>query len=163
MYDIHNIHDTGYRSFFPAILILPLLSLPIPSFNSLHFPSHPFIFNSLAFHIPFFPSLAFSSLSFIISSLPISSRRFPLPPPYILYSLHCHTYLHGCFHITVIFHVMSFHFSFVETRHVLCTDNTHIGLSDSGWDVCLVGTYKPKQDCLVYSFGYVITANWYFI
>ena len=49
-------------------------------------------------------------------------------------------------------------FRLVGELHIECLDIRHMGQKgDGGWDICLSPPFTPKQnDCLVYSFGYVM-------
>ena len=45
-------------------------------------------------------------------------------------------------------------YSLITTRHVMCANMQRMGKAgDGGWDICVSEPYKPKTDCLVYSFG----------
>ncbi len=44
---------------------------------------------------------------------------------------------------------------FATLKDVYCKDSIRLGHEgDGGWDMCLTGPYHPRNDCLVYSFGY---------
>ena len=45
-------------------------------------------------------------------------------------------------------------YSLITTRQVMCANMQRMGnTGDGGWDICVSEPYKPKNDCLVYSFG----------
>ena len=45
-------------------------------------------------------------------------------------------------------------YNLITTRHVMCANMQRTGRAgDGGWDICVSEPYKPKNDCLVYSFG----------
>lgn len=47
-------------------------------------------------------------------------------------------------------------FRFHSHLHYNCTESVRLGnVADGGWNACLAGPFKPKETCLVYSFGSV--------
>lgn len=51
--------------------------------------------------------------------------------------------------------------SYASELQVICPESLRLGnKADGGWDVCIYSSYKPKQPCLVYSFG--INNDWSF-
>ncbi|GFR84738.1 hypothetical protein ElyMa_002424700 [Elysia marginata] len=46
--------------------------------------------------------------------------------------------------------------SYVENIQVICHTMVRLGnLKDGGWETCTDPAYKPRQPCIIYSFGYV--------
>lgn len=45
-------------------------------------------------------------------------------------------------------------FKFISNLHLLCENALRFGNAlDGGWDMCIAKPYRPKEPCLVYSFG----------
>lgn len=45
---------------------------------------------------------------------------------------------------------------FATLKDVYCNDSVRLGQGgDGGWEMCLAGPFRPANECLVYSFGYV--------
>lgn len=46
---------------------------------------------------------------------------------------------------------------YVNSVQIPCKELVRLGkLQDGGWDVCHDAVFRPRESCLVYSFGFVI-------